>query len=409
MHPSVLFNNRLFIHAELIDQLPRIEALIRERPLLKGIFLEQLMLYDKVIVPTPDLSIAPVLSEWLGEGLLTEILGDGALRFLRCRDQLGYAGNGVGLCLYRIGREDGRYDKTRKEARMAETADAADAWLRDAAPSLDGRARGRLVAVIDEHTEDVLELPEFQEKIAHETYMDALNSPSLRTFFGIRSHDMTRLSGTAAGQLRAFSPQAQYNAEIDEIDVLLRMAAANFELHLAEVAQADDVEFDPSIQRFLVGKAERALHSIDLAQGFVDILSVNDLPDMANAVGSDVLSPAEVWRIRSGENGIRFRRWFHEHVREQPDRAVNEYVAAIGKQSWVSRFPGKVLRFLVTNAASLLPPVGIAASAIDSFLLDRIVRGYSPKYLIDDLRQILPPPARTADPAHDTDAIPRSR
>ena len=396
MQPSVLFNNRLFIHAELIDQLPRIEALIRERPLLKGIFLEQLILYDRVIVPTPDLSIAPVFTEWLGGDLLAEMLQDGALQFLRCRDQLGYAGNGVGLCLYRIGRPDDRYERTRKEARMLETAGAADAWLRDAAPNLADKERRRLVAVIDEHTGEVPELPDFQEKIAHETYMDALNSPSLRSYFGLRSDDMTRLSGITADQLRAFSPQAQYKSEIDEIDLLLRMAAANFELHLADIAEADDVEFDPFIESFLLGKAERVLRSSTLARAFVSILELHDLPDIAASVASGAVSSSDIWRLRNRSSTQEFRNWFHDHVRDDPARAVKEYHAAVTKETWADSLPGKIVRFAVTNAASLVPGLGPMVDAVDSFLLARMLKGYSPKYLIDDLRGVLPSPETAA-------------
>ncbi len=390
--PIKLLNSHLLLHFELTDPLPRIKTLIHERPAIKGALAERLFLYDELIIPTTDFSIVPVLVNWLGYDLLCEMLGARAMRFLRYRGALGYAGNGNGLVMFRIEKGEAPSWEPWQEAPSAEPERAAEIWLTRTLPELTSKDRDKIISSVIANSDELAQVPGFDESVAHETYRDGLHSPSLRAFFGLRSTNMTRLHGVGPDQLRVFSPQrmhAQGNPE--EVDILLGMAGANFELYLAELAQADDVAFDPSIQQFLVGKAERALHSIDLAEGFVDILTVNDLPDLALAVSSGTVSPAEVWRIRNRQNAIRFRRWFHECVRDQPERAVNEYMSAIGKKSWIDSLPAKVLRFVLTNAASLLPGAGIAASAVDSFLLERIVNGYSPKYLIDDLKNTLVP------------------
>ena len=406
--PVKLLNCHLLIHPELIDQLPRIHTLIGDRPAILGMLADRLFLYDRVVIPTADFSIAPVLVGWLGDGLLTELLDSGALSFLRYRERLGYGSDGIGLATYRIEPPDRHPRNTRQDTPIADSDVATDVWLAEALPDLKGQNRARLVSAVVEHTDELAEIPDFDKNVAHETYMDALNSPLLRRLFGMRSTHLTRLQGIGPNQMRAFAPQANYGKRTDEIDTLLGMAAANFELYLAHLSGADDVALDPSIQKFLTGKAERALKSLDLARGFVEILDLNDLPDLATAVASRRLSPAEVWRIRNSENGIQFRRWFHEHVRDEPERAVKEYVAALGTQSWMDSIPAKVLRFVLTNSASLVPAAGVIASAIDSFLLDRIAKGYSPKYVIDDLRQALPSPTGAADPVRGTEASPRS-
>lgn len=385
-----LLNSHLLLHFELADPLPRIEALMYERPAIMGALVERLFLYDELVIPTCDFSVVPVLTSWLGDDLFTEMVQTGAIRFLRYRGSLGYSGNGVGLLKFSLEKGEAPAWKPWREAPSAEPERAAEIWLERMRPDLNPSARDKIASSVIAHSEELIQITDFDRKVVHETYMDALESPSLRAYFGIRSTNMTLLHGIRPDQLRVFRPHGMraYN-NVGEVDILLGMAAANFELCLAQISQADDVAFDPSIQQFLVGKAERALHSIDLAEGFVDILTVNDLPDLATAVSSGTVSPAEVWRIRNRESAIRFRRWFHECVRDQPERAVNEYVSAIGKKSWIERFPAKVLRFVLTNAASLLPGAGIAASAVDSFLLERIVNGYSPKYLIDDLKNTL--------------------
>ena len=396
---ATLLNSHLLLHFELNDPLPRITTLIQERPAIKGALAERMLLYDRLIIPTADFSILPVLVTWLGQDLLTEMLAAGAIRFLRYYGSLGYAGNGNGLCMFQIEKSEAQTWKDPwQEAPGARTERAAEIWLRLATPGLTSKTRDRIISSVVEHSDELKAVPEFENKIAHETYMDGLNSPSLRTFFGLRSTNMTRLHGVDPNQLKVFSPQnIHVQGNPDEVTVLLGMAAANFELYLAELTGARDVAFDPSIEPFLVGKAERALHSMELAKGFVDILNVNDLPDLATAVQLGEVTPAEVWRLRNRQSAIDFRRWFHENVREEPERAAKEYVAAIGRVTWMDKVPGKVLRFAVTSAASLLgPAAGLVTSAFDSFLLESIVRGHSPKYLIDDLSRVLPRAADTA-------------
>ena len=386
-----LLNSHLLLHFEMADPLERIEALIHERPAIKGALAERLLLYDTLIIPTTDFSILPVLVSWLGDGLLREMLDAGAIRFLRYRGSLGYAGNGNGLCLFRVEKGDRPSWEPWQEAPAADGQRAAEIWLARVFPGLTAKDREQLACSALAHSGERDALPDFDQKVAHETYMDALESPSLRTFFGIRSTNLTRLYGIGADQLKVFAPQRlRTYKNADETDFLLGMAAVNFELHLADLAQADDVAFDPSIEQYLIGKAERALRSFDLAQGFAEILSLNDLPDVPGAVASGHLTLADTWDIRNRRNALLFRRWFHEYVREEPRRAVNEYVAALDRPGLVDKLPAKILRFVVTNAASLLAPAaGIAASAFDSFLLKRIAGGYSPKYLIDDLRHAI--------------------
>ncbi len=388
-----LLNSHLLLHFELADPLPRIEALMNERPAIMGALVERLFLYDELVIPTCDFSVVPVLTSWLGDDLFTEMVQTGAIRFLRYRGSLGYSGNGVGLVQFSLEKGEAPDWKPWQEAASAEPERAAEIWLERMRPDLNPSARDKIASSVIAHSEELIRMTDFDRKVVHETYMDALESPSLRALFGIRSTDMTRLHGIRSDQLRVFRPQGmRVYKNVEEVDILLGMAAANFELCLAQLAHADDVAFDPSVEQFLIGKAERVLDSTDLARGFVEILNVNDLPDLAAAAASGAVSPAEIWRIRNRGSAVAFRQWFHENVRDEPDRAVNEYVAAVGKVTWLDKFPGKALRFALTSAASLLGPgAGTVVGAFDSFLLDSIVKGYSPKYLIDDLRRILPP------------------
>lgn len=94
--------------------------------------------------------------------------------------------------------------------------------------------------------------------------------------------------------------------------------------------------------------------------------------------------------------GRRFRSW----LVDQPNDAnlLAEYYAAVTKRTWIDSLPGKEARFVCLTALGLLAEsvtptgigttIGIAVGAADSFLLDRIVKGWSPGFFIE--RKLLP-------------------
>jgi len=87
----------------------------------------------------------------------------------------------------------------------------------------------------------------------------------------------------------------------------------------------------------------------------------------------------------------KFRRW----LRQQPEEAslIKEYFRAVTKDSWIDKLPVKATRFALVTAvtttvgAAVAGPIGVAAgnglSAADTFLLDRLTRGWRPNQFIE--------------------------
>ena len=388
-HPITLLNSHLLLHWEASDPLPRIQALANERPLIKGALVERLLLYDSVVIPTVDFCIVPVLVRWLGQSLYQEMLEAGALRFLRYRGMLAYAGAGQGIAMIRTEKgEDENWDGW-KEAQTGEATISVQYWL-ERCLEVHQSERQTLTDLTVNHTQEV-DLAGFNEKVAHETYMDVLSDVELQLYFSLRSTNLTRLQGIENNQLKVFGPQRVYTYRSEhEIDTLLGIAAANFELHLGELCEAQDVGFDPMIEPFLQAKARRVLSASDMQAGFTRILEVNDLPDVPGAVAAGDAEIGELWDARNGSACREFRQWFHEHVREEPGRASAEYVRALSEAHWIDSAPAKALRLVVVTAAGLASlEAGLAAGLVDSFVLQNIAGQHSPKWLIDELRPLL--------------------
>ena len=67
---------------------------------------------------------------------------------------------------------------------------------------------------------------------------------------------------------------------------------------------------------------------------------------------------------------------------------LKEYLSIIQDVPWTQKLPTRILRFITTTVLGLIPGAGQAASFVDSFVFDRIFQEGSPKFFIDDLRQL---------------------
>jgi hypothetical protein len=91
------------------------------------------------------------------------------------------------------------------------------------------------------------------------------------------------------------------------------------------------------------------------------------------------------------ERAQRFRSWLAE--RSPDSNLLTEYYAAVTQRSWIERLPGKNLRFAIFTglgiAIDAVVPTGIgtalglAASAADTYLVDKLVKGWNPGQFVD--------------------------
>ena len=161
----------------------------------------------------------------------------------------------------------------------------------------------------------------------------------------------------------------------------------------SEIA-ADDVNMmlikasiEEAFERFISGQ-----HQAKLFQDFV----FDDSRAVAEAIRSGERSFADVLNILP--KAKRFHDWLQS---QPPDRdIVKDYFQEVTRTTWIDKLPAKSTRWLLFTAAGMgIEAVGaggigaasgVALSAIDAFVIDKILKGWKPNQFIDNsLRQLV--------------------
>lgn len=129
----------------------------------------------------------------------------------------------------------------------------------------------------------------------------------------------------------------------------------------------------------------RAQKNSAMQNEFLDVV-LPEIPSIAHQIDSGQRSFGEFLKLM--KKAQKFKNWLGSG---NPDEGlVREYIKAQSKQDWTESFPTKVGRFLFTSwvdsglaASNPADPMG-PAGALDSFLFDRIFKGWRPNHFIED-------------------------
>lgn len=120
-------------------------------------------------------------------------------------------------------------------------------------------------------------------------------------------------------------------------------------------------------------------------------ISARELQELKDVVLDDYPTICEV--INSGartfdeflnllDKSQKFRQWIQGL---SPDAKVtHEYVREISAEGWMASLPAKAVRYVLATTAGLAGVIpGAVAGAVDSFVLDRISKGWRPSHFVD--------------------------
>jgi hypothetical protein len=159
-------------------------------------------------------------------------------------------------------------------------------------------------------------------------------------------------------------------------------------LYLSEKFDCQDVSPFYSVGDLLEIKKKRFLKGAKSSNNFWSLLEITGVPDLARLDLSYNSNFDQLLKIASTKNAIQFREWFHTYKELSEKEFFKEYIAIMNQVPIVQRLPSKVLRFVITTGFGLIPGLGQAVSMFDSFIVDKLFRGRTPKFFIDELTKI---------------------
>ena len=341
--------------------------------------LEDLVLHDQILIPTPDFLTADGLILIIGEKAVIDLLEQDRLRFIRTRSNLCYVrGSEKSGSLAVFG------DPEKKKAQDSEIDESASAGL-DVIDSL-LKDRKKLESLLTQKSVDI-PTSDILEAVREDAITDFRNSSTWSPRFEHVDQNTFLLPGIQKMGVRVIGMNA--DPLENPIDTLLSLVLYNSDLHLGNKLACTSIS--PS---FPVGDVLRlkSLREVGSAEALWKLFEMNSVPDFSSVDLSDYEHFNSVHRVTVSKKAKSFREWFHSQESWEEGDIIREYISVLTDVPWTERLPSKALRFLVTTGLGLVPGIGqaaLAASAIDAFAIDKVFSKASPKFFINDLRQLV--------------------
>ncbi len=306
---------------------------------------------------------------------MIELLESERLQFVRTRSGLGFVrgkGEDGGLVVFS--------DPDRKRPQDANLDESIEAGLSVIEGILEEK---KLLTRLLLQNSINIETSEILEAVRQEAISDFKESAMWNPRFSLPNPDLVALPGIKNMQVKVIgmNPDPLGNP----IDTLLELASYNSDLYLAEKFECIDASPFFPIGDYLRIKARRADGQSD---ALWNLFEINGIPDFSDVDLTEVGKFSELHNVTLSSKAKSFRRWFHSCESWTERDILKEYLAVIQEIPWTQKLPTRMLRFITTTGLGFIPGAGQVASFIDSFIFDRAFRKNSPKFFIDDLRQL---------------------
>jgi len=173
--------------------------------------------------------------------------------------------------------------------------------------------------------------------------------------------------------------------DVNPIDAnkLLRVSAVTNSLMLQIELAIDSVVQDGFVKQYLEIKLGSLvpLARKDSISPFSKISSVKGIPDLFSLYKNRTITMEEIIACRNTFNGGLFRKWYSSTDYDE-QKILQTLINKGAKQSQFMKFA----RFIYPNVLGLINPVaGVASSAIDSYIVNKFIEGWSPTLFLDDV------------------------
>ncbi len=349
---------------------------IERRSVIIKSLCEDLILHDQILVPTQDYLTACGLILIIGEKGFIELLERDKLKFIRTRGGIGFI-SGKGPA------ELGCFSTPKNHHPSDSPIErSADAGLKVIGDRI--KEKKKLHELIVQHSLPI-ESSIILEAVKRESVQDLKCTNLWRPEYESNDPDFIILPKSNKISVQVMGT----NDPKENIkNALLALAFYNSDLYLAEKFECQDISPFFPIGDLLDIKEERLSKSTGYSDKFWTLLEVNGVPNFSQIDLTQGSNFSDFLNVTTNKNAKDFRNWFHTNKELSEKEILREYIGALQQVPWIQNLPSKTLRFIVTSFAGLVPVLGQAISIFDTFIVDRLFRGKSPKFFIDDLTNI---------------------
>ncbi len=340
-------------------------------------FCEDLILHDQILVPCPDYLTACGLILIIGEKGFIELIERDKLKFIRTRGGLGFiSGEGPSEVI-----DFSDPDKTRPmDSPIEQSVNAA---LKVIEVKL--KEKKKLFRSIVQNSYSI-ERATIIKAVKQESIRDLKYTKTWKSKYESNNPDCILLPPTEEIQIRVIGPGFNPKREIS--DALLALTQYNSDLYLAEKFECQDISPLYPVGDLLEIKNNRLIEATGHSEKFWTLLEVNGVPDLSQFVLSHDSNMSNLLKVATNKNSMDFRDWFHKNQELNEKEILREYIGILHDVPSVQKLPSKSLRFVITSVLGFVPGLGQAANFFDSFIVDKLFKGKSPKFFIDDLTKV---------------------
>lgn len=222
----------------------------------------------------------------------------------------------------------------------------------------------------------LLQIEQHQKIVVHQDATEALQK---EIDYDLRNQNLTTAQRISSKERTEILPTDVYK--------ILRLLFINKSLYLSSLIGALSLKVDGAIEPVLNEKLSpvfRSGHNPDATSLFYKILQEKRIPDLVQLYWKGIITIEQVLALRDDVHGQRFRDWFLSTLYDP--QIVREILLSRGApKAPLTTF----LRFIVPNAIGIANTgLGIAASALDSFLVEKILGGWHPNIFLDDVLRL---------------------
>ena len=350
-------------------------------------FVENLVLYDKVLIPTFWFGEVLELIRVLGMHPFLDILDQGRVKFVFLPYNLAFGGGGQGLVFFNPAINSASDSAFTKSSFAQDPREVLEKLL-----IIPSNNQIVMRSLIDKMLGATQVAPDsiFSRKLYNQaredlSKMTLLGGRPTSINFNLLGKDENSFTLYNGGDA-PFRPIQPKKKPESAIQALLRFIHGNLELSLAAEAGVEDIESSSVVRHQIDSKAR--LMTIKLEKGLKATTALRKVAGVP-FIGADVVrghvSFEDVVRLTASRRAREFRKWFLlNRPEEDADEMIAAYIDLLKSEGHQSRGI-RTMRFLIGQIAGLQQPLGLGVSAIDQFIFERPA---GPRLFLDRLNSL---------------------